>query len=86
MGAIYIQSQVSFVYHPNSIFYSKIIRSGDKASPCFKPFLMGELEDRWFPTLTLFLVPSKTDLINLTNFFGKPNLIISYKDPLFIEL
>ena len=45
MDAIHIQSQVSFLYLPNSIVYSKINSFGDKASPYFKPFSVGKLED-----------------------------------------
>ena len=63
---------------------AKLNRSGDKASPGFKPFSIGKLEDKYFPILTLLWVTPKHVLINLTSFFGTPHLIrISYRDSLF---
>ena len=47
MGAIHTQSEVSFLYLP-FIFYcrAKLNNSGDKTSPCLKPFSVGKLEDK----------------------------------------
>ena len=75
---------VHFIFSPKLvsctflIAYSKakLNSSGDKASPCFNPYSIGKLEDREFPILTLLRVPSKHVLINLTNIFGTPNLIL----------
>ena len=35
---------------------AKLKSSGDRASPCFKPFLIGNLSDTFLPTRTLLYV------------------------------
>ena len=77
--------KLSFCTFLTAYSRSKLNIIGDEASPCFKQFSMGMLENKQFPVLTLYRVPSKQILINLT-FFGTPNLIrVSYKDSLFLQ-
>jgi len=33
--------------------------NGDRASPCFKPFLIGNMSDKFLPTRTLLYVYGK---------------------------
>jgi hypothetical protein len=60
---------------------AKLNSSGDKASPCFRPFWIGKLSDKCLPILTLLYVSFKHILINLTSFMGTPNSMgILYND------
>jgi len=43
---------------------------GDRASPCFKPFLGGNLSDTFLPTQTLLYVSVRLIFINRTSFLG----------------
>jgi hypothetical protein len=52
---------------------AKFKSSGDKASPCFRPFWIGKLSDICLPIETLLYVSLKHVLISLTNFMGTPN-------------
>jgi hypothetical protein len=47
--------------------------SGDKASPCFRPFWKGKLSDKCLPIWTLLYVSFKHILIELTSFMVPPN-------------
>ena len=52
---------------------AKLKSIGDRASPCFKPFLIGNLSDTFLPTRTLLYVSVRLIFINLTSFLGTPN-------------
>jgi hypothetical protein len=39
-------------------FKAKLKSNGDRASPCFKPFLIGNISDKFLPTRTLLYVSS----------------------------
>ena len=43
---------------------AKLKSSGDRASPCFKPFLIGNLSDTFLPTRTLLYVSVRLIFIN----------------------
>jgi hypothetical protein len=46
---------------------TKLKSSGDKASPCFKPFWAGELSDKYLPTRTSIYFQ---DLLNAKDLIG----------------
>jgi hypothetical protein len=54
---------------------AKLKNSGDRVSPCFKPFLIGNMSDRFLPTPTLLYVSVRHIFISLTCFMGIPNSI-----------
>ena len=59
---------------------AKLKSNGDRASPCFKPFLIGNISDTFLPTRTLLYVSVKHNLTSLTSFLGTPNSMrILYK-------
>ena len=65
---------------------AKLKSIGDRASPCFKPFLIGNLSDTFLPTWTLLYVSIRLIFINLTSFLGIPNSMrILYKISLLTE-
>jgi hypothetical protein len=65
---------------------AKLKSSGDKASPCFKPFWIEKLSDKCLLIRTLLYVSSKHILSSLTNFMGMQNCIrILYNTSLFTE-
>jgi hypothetical protein len=53
---------------------TKLKSSGDKASPCFKPFRRGKPSDKCLPVQTLLYVSFKHILINLNKFHGDAQL------------
>jgi hypothetical protein len=57
---------------------AKLKGSGDRASPCFRPFWIGKLSDKCLPIQTLLYVSLKHILINLTGFMGTPNSMREY--------
>jgi len=60
--------------------------SGDRATPCFRPFLIGNKWDKFLPTRTLLYLSFRHIFINLTIFMGKPyRMRILYKTSLLIE-
>jgi hypothetical protein len=64
----------------------KLKSSGDRASPCFRPFWIRKLSDKCLPIRTLLYVLFKHILINLASFMGTPNSIrILYKTSLVAE-
>jgi len=68
--------------------YSKaeLKSNGDRASPYFKPFLIGNMSDKFLPTQTLLYVSVRHIFISLTSFWGTPNSIrILYKTSLLTE-
>jgi hypothetical protein len=68
--------------------YSKanLKSSGDKASPCLRPFLIGKLSENCLPIQTLLYVSFEHILISPTNFTGTPNSMrILYNTSLFTE-
>ena len=66
---------------------AKLKSIGDKASPCFKPFFIGNLSDTCVPARTLVYVSVKPIFINLTSFMWIPNSMrILYKTSLINEL
>jgi hypothetical protein len=65
---------------------AKFKSSGDRGSPFFKPFLIGNLPDRFFPTQNLLLVSGIDTTISVTSFIGIPNTMkILYKTSLLTE-
>ena len=59
---------------------AKLKSNGDKASPCFKPFLTGNISDKFLPTRTLLYVSVRHIFISLTSFIGIPDSMrILYK-------
>ena len=59
---------------------AKLKSNGDRASPCFKPFLIGNISDKFLPTRTLLYVSIRHIFISLTSFLGIPNSMrILYK-------
>jgi hypothetical protein len=64
----------------------KLKRSGDRASPCFRPFWIRKLSDKCLHIQTLLYVSFKHILINLTSFMGTPNYMrILYNTSLLTE-
>jgi hypothetical protein len=66
--------------------YSKatLKNSGDKASPCFKPFWIVRPSDKCLPVLTLLCISFKRFVISLTHFMGVSKLsknIVQYFPP-----
>jgi hypothetical protein len=51
----------------------KLKSNGDRASPCFKPFLIGNMSDKFLPTRTLLYVSIRQIFISLTSFLGIRN-------------
>jgi len=49
---------------------AKLKMHGDKAYPCFKPFLTGNMWDRCFPTRTLLQVAFSHIFISFTSSWG----------------
>ena len=43
-------------------------------SPCFKPFLIGNMSDKFLPTRTLLCVSVRHIFLSLTSFLGDPKL------------
>jgi len=65
---------------------AKLKSNGDKAPPCFKPFLIGNMSDKFLPTRTVLYVSGRHIFISLTSFMGIPNsLRILYKTFLLTE-
>ena len=54
---------------------AKLKSSGDKASPCFRLFLIGYLSDKCLPTRTLLHVSFRHIVVSITNFRGMPNSV-----------
>ena len=52
---------------------AKLKSNGDRASPCFKPFLIGNMSDKFLPTRTLLYVSVRHIFTSLTSFLGIPN-------------
>jgi flagellar biosynthesis protein FlhB len=68
--------QISFVIR-DTIHYEewkKLKNTGDKASPSFKPFLTGNMPDKYLPTQTLLQVSFRHISISLTSFTGYQTL------------
>ena len=69
---------------------AKLKSNGDRAFPCFRPFLIGNLSDTFLPTQTLLYVSVRLIFINLRSFLGIPNSMrILYKtsqDPIQITM
>jgi len=75
-------SSLSLIVHSEA----KMKSSGDKASPCFRPFLVGNGSDTFLPIRTSLYVSFKYILISLTNFMLVPNsLTILYNTSLLTE-
>jgi hypothetical protein len=56
------------------MYYNKFESNGNKASPCFRPFWIGKLSDRYLPVLILLYDSFKHILFSLTSFMVTPNL------------
>ena len=52
---------------------AKLKSNGDRASPCFNPFLIGNISDKFLPTRTLLYVSVRHIFTSLTSFLGIPN-------------
>ena len=81
-----IQFQTILVYLNPLMTYSKakLNSNGDRASPCFKPFLIGNLSDNFLPTRTLLYVSVKHIFINFR--LGISNdVLLSYFQTKFYE-
>jgi hypothetical protein len=68
------QSQLLFLDLPNRIFFGKVEKNGDKASPCFRPFWVGN-SDKCLLTWNSLEVSIKHILNSLISFMGTPNSI-----------
>jgi hypothetical protein len=65
---------------------AKLKSSGERASPCFKLFLIGNLSDTFLPTWTLLYVSDRHVFISLISFLGIPNSMrILYKTSLLTK-
>jgi hypothetical protein len=49
---------------------AKLKSNGDRASPCFKPFLIGNMWHKFLPTRTLLCVSFRNIFISLPSFGG----------------
>ena len=49
---------------------AKLKTNGDRASPCFKPFQIGNMSDKFSPTRTLHYASVRHTFISLTSFVG----------------
>jgi hypothetical protein len=64
----------------------KFKSNDDKASPCFRPFCVRNVSDKYLPIRTLLQVSFKHILISLNIFIGAPNSIrILYNTSLLTE-
>jgi len=54
---------------------AKLKSNGDKASPYFETFLIGNMSDKCLPTQTLLYISFRHVFISLTSFMGTPYLI-----------
>jgi len=54
-------------------YKAKLKRNGDRASPCFKPFLIGNISDKFLTTRNLLYVSVRHIFINLTSSLGITN-------------
>jgi hypothetical protein len=52
---------------------AKLKSNGDRASLGFKPFLIGNISDKFLPTQTLLYVSVRHIFISLTSFLEIPN-------------
>jgi hypothetical protein len=59
---------------------AKLKSNGDRESPCFRPFLIGNAPDKCLPIRILLLVSFKHILISLTSFLGITVILISFKN------
>ena len=65
---------------------AKMKSNSNKTSPCFKPFLIGNMSDKFLPTQTLLYVSVRHIFINPTSFLGITNSMgILYKTSLLNE-
>ena len=65
---------------------AKLKSNGDGASPCFKPFLIGNMSDKFLPTRTLLQVSFRHVFISLISLMRIPDSMrILYKTSLLIE-
>jgi hypothetical protein len=60
---------------PNGISKSKLKSNGNKASPCFRPFLIGNASDKYLPTQNLLEVLFERILISFTGYVGTPKSV-----------
>jgi len=69
MCTILFQTLLVCLNHPNGIFWkAKLRSSGYKASPSFKPYLKGNVSEKYLPIWTLLKVLFKHIFINQTTF------------------
>ena len=65
---------------------AKLKSNGDRAPPCFKPFLIANISDKFLPTQTLLYISVRHIFISLTSFLEIPNSMrILYKASLLTE-
>jgi hypothetical protein len=65
---------------------AKLKNDGDKSSPCFRPFYIRKLSDKYLPIRTLLYVLFQQISISLTIFVGTADpMRILYNTSLLIE-
>ena len=65
---------------------AKLKSNSNRASPFFKPFLTGNMSDKFLPTQTLLHVSVRNIFIRLTSFMGITySMRILYKTPFLME-
>jgi hypothetical protein len=65
---------------------SKLKSNGDRASPCFKPFLIRNVSDKFLPARSLLFVAVRHIFISLTSSMGIPDSTrILYKTSVLTE-
>ena len=52
MCTIQFQAILLYLNPPNGVSKAKLESNGNKASLCFKPFLIGNMTDKFLPTRT----------------------------------
>jgi hypothetical protein len=57
---------------------AKLKSTGDRVSPCFRPFCIGKLSDKCLPIWTLLYVSFKHTLIDLSSFMVTPKSLRIY--------
>jgi hypothetical protein len=70
MCNILFQAIPVYLNLPNGASKAKLKSNGDKPSPCFKPFLIGNMSDKFLPVRIVLYVSFRHIFISLTSFMG----------------
>jgi hypothetical protein len=62
-----------FLVLPKAYSKAKLKSCGGKVYPCFRPFWIGKLSDKYLPIRTLLYILFKHSLISLTSSLGTQN-------------